>query len=78
VGELAELRRGDVRQEGGVWLLDLKPTQERAGKNDIFQRLLPLHPAVIAEGFLDYVAALPLILAARCSLASSPIRAAAA
>jgi integrase len=58
ISEIVELRRGDVRQEGGVWLLDVKPTDQRQGKNATFQRLLPLHPAVIAEGFLDYVAAL--------------------
>lgn len=59
ISELVELKRGDVRQEGGVWLLDLKPTDEREGKNATFQRLLPLHPALIAEGFLGYVAGLP-------------------
>jgi len=59
ISELVELRRGDVRQEGGIWLLDVKPTDRRQGKNATFQRLLPLHPAVIAEGFLDYVASLP-------------------
>jgi integrase len=59
ISEIVELRRGDVRQEGGVWLLDVKPTDQRQGKNATFQRLIPLHPAVIAEGFLDYVATLP-------------------
>lgn len=59
IGEIVELRRGDVRQEGGIWLLDLKPTEQREGKNATFQRLLPLHPAVVAEGFLGYVASLP-------------------
>ncbi|TCZ64457.1 hypothetical protein EXY23_07365 [Roseicella aquatilis] len=59
IGELVELRRGDVRQEAGVWLLDVKPTEQREGKNATFQRLLPLHPAVIAEGFLGYVGGLP-------------------
>lgn len=59
LGELAELRRGDVRKEAGVTILDIRPTEARAGKNDTMQRMIPLHPAVVAEGFLGYVAKLP-------------------
>jgi integrase len=59
IGELAELRRRDVRREGEVWFLDIVPTEVRAGKNATMQRMIPLHPAVLAEGFLAYVAALP-------------------
>ncbi len=58
IGEIAELRRRDVRQEAGVWILDIVPTEARAGKNPTFQRMAPLHPAVLAEGFLDYIAGL--------------------
>lgn len=59
LGELAELRRGDVRQEAGVMILYIRPTEERAGKNETMQRMIPLHPALIEEGFLGYVAELP-------------------
>ena len=59
VGEIAEMRRRDVRKDGGVWILDIRPTVQREGKNETFQRMLPLHPAVIAEGFLGYVEGLP-------------------
>lgn len=59
ISELAELRRRDVRERDGVIVLDIVPLAARAGKNDIAQRMIPLHPAVIAEGFLTYVAALP-------------------
>jgi integrase len=59
LGELAELRRGDVRKEAGVMILDIRPTEARAGKNETMQRMIPLHPALIAEGFLRYVAELP-------------------
>lgn len=58
LGELAELRRGDVREEGGVPVLDIRPHEARPGKNATMQRMIPLHPALIAEGFLDYVAKL--------------------
>lgn len=59
LGELAELRRRDVREDSGVPILDIRPTEARAGKNETMQRMIPLHPALIAEGFLRYVAELP-------------------
>ena len=59
IGELAELRRKDVREENGVSFLDIRPHEVRPGKNATMQRLIPLHPAVIDEGFPDYVATLP-------------------
>lgn len=59
IGELAELRRKDVQEEEGVSFLDIRPHEARPGKNATMQRMIPLHPAVIAEGFLAYVATLP-------------------
>jgi integrase len=59
IEEIAELRRRDIRQEGAVWIIDIKPSETRAGKTDQSQRMVPMHPAVIAEGFLGYVASLP-------------------
>ncbi|MFC7541770.1 hypothetical protein ACFQU2_22975 [Siccirubricoccus deserti] len=45
ISEIVELRRKDVRQEAGVWILDIRPTAARAGKNATFQRMLPSIPA---------------------------------
>lgn len=59
ISELVEMRRRDVREDTGVMILDIVPLAGRAGKNDIAQRKIPIHPALIAEGFLDYVAGLP-------------------
>jgi integrase len=59
ISEIVELRRKDVREEAGVWILDIVPTAARQGKNKTFQRMIPLHPAVITEGFLDYHRGLP-------------------
>jgi integrase len=59
VSEFADMRRGDVRQEGGIWIFDVRPIGVREGKTDNFQRMIPIHPAIIAEGFLDYVDGLP-------------------
>lgn len=59
IGELAELRRKDVREENGVSFLDIRPHEARPGKNATMQRMIPLHPAVLAERFLTYVTTLP-------------------
>jgi integrase len=59
IAEIAELRRGDVREEAGALIFDLVPTKTRPLKTRDAQRMLPLHPALIAEGFLEYVDALP-------------------
>jgi len=59
ISELVEMRRCDVRSEAGVMILDIVPLEKRAGKNEIAKRMIPIHPALIAEGFLDYVASLP-------------------
>ncbi|RVT91686.1 hypothetical protein EOD42_20380 [Rhodovarius crocodyli] len=59
ISELVEMKRGHVKQEAGVAILDIRPTKDREGKNATFQRMLPLHPAVLSEGFLSYVAGLP-------------------
>ncbi len=59
ISEIVEMRRCDVRQDGGVDVLIFVPLAGRKGKNPIFQRMVPIHPAVVAEGFLRYVAGLP-------------------
>jgi integrase len=59
VGEIEGLRACDVRQEGSTWIFDFHPLQGREGKNATFQRMTPIHPTLIAEGFLRYVATRP-------------------
>ncbi len=50
VEEIAKLRTEDVRQEDGVWCFDIKKAKTKAG-----ERLVPIHPRLIALGFLDHV-----------------------
>lgn len=45
--------------DGGTWVLAIAPTAARGLKTAEAQRLIPVHPALAAEGFLTYVAALP-------------------
>jgi hypothetical protein len=61
VGEIAQARKEDVtRSEGGNWVLHIHADgPSRTIKTDHSERLVPLHPALIAEGFSEYVAALP-------------------
>ena len=50
VEEIAKLRTEDVHQEDGVWCFDIKKAKTKAG-----ERLVPIHPRLIAMGFLDHV-----------------------
>ena len=54
VGEITQLRRKDVRREGGVMILHITP---EAGTVKTKQaRYAPIHPHLVEMGFLDYVA----------------------
>jgi hypothetical protein len=44
-----------MRRDKGTLVLDIKPTEDRPGKTDSAQRLLPLYPVLIREGLLAYV-----------------------
>lgn len=63
IEEVCGASKEDVRRKAGVVVLDIRA--RRVGRNDDglknseSQRMVPLHSAIIAEGFMDYVAALP-------------------
>ena len=56
LGELAHLLVADVRQESGVWCLDI--TEDGEGEKSLktagSHRLVPIHPELIRLGLLDY------------------------
>lgn len=56
IGELCQLHLSDVRQEQGIWVLDLnESTPDKRLKNDgTSVRLVPLHSGLIELGFLSY------------------------
>lgn len=67
VGEFVQLRREDVRQEGGIWFVDITPT---AGPvKDKEARRIALHPHLVEMGFVAFVQAAP---AGRLFLRPSP------
>jgi integrase len=53
--ELAGLRREDVRQVDGVWVVDIQPSEDRRLKNDTSARQVPIPTALQEEGFMDWV-----------------------
>jgi integrase len=60
VEEVAQALVADVREWDGVAYLDINAEgEEKSLKNVGSARKVPLHPALIAEGFLGYVAGLP-------------------
>jgi integrase len=52
--EIAQLRKEDVFLSDGVWCIRIT-ADAGSVKTDTSERDLPLHSAVIAKGFLDYV-----------------------
>jgi integrase len=57
--ELGGCRVQDVKQEAGIWFLDIVATPERRLKNLGSARRVVLHPRLIHEGLLEYVQTLP-------------------
>jgi integrase len=57
VGELAQLRKRDIRQHDGVWMMNLTP--EAGSVKTREARLVPIHAHVIEQGFLDELKRLP-------------------
>lgn len=50
----------DIREDRGVWYLDINADHEtKSLKNAGSARMVPLHPALIEVGFLDYIRTLP-------------------
>ncbi|HZQ01362.1 MAG TPA: DUF6538 domain-containing protein [Reyranella sp.] len=60
-GELAQLDKADVVKRSKVWCLAIRPSEDdqaedaKSVKTDTSVRVVPIHSAVIALGFLDYV-----------------------
>lgn len=51
VEEVGAAMAADIKQEEGIWFLDLR---NRTLKNEQSQRMLPLHPQIVRLGFPDY------------------------
>ena len=54
-GEVLQLTRDDILSDAGVWYFDVHEESEGRSVKNGERRHVPIHPALIAEGFLDYV-----------------------
>ncbi len=52
VGEIAALRKWDVREQDGTWMIYIE-----RGKTKNARRMIPVHPALQRLGFIEYVEA---------------------
>ena len=59
IGEILGLLKRDVKQTEGIYYLSLQKNAARTLKNAQSNRHVPIHPALVREGFLDYVDSLP-------------------
>lgn len=58
IGEVAQLWGKFVKQEGEIWYLDIRPAPDAGSiKEEVSERHVPIHPALIEEGFLEFVRA---------------------
>lgn len=57
VGEIAQLRKQDVRREGEHWVINITPEAGTVKTNEA--RDVVLHPHLIEQGFPDFVASSP-------------------
>jgi integrase len=53
-GEVLQLLGGDIRQEGDVWFIDVNESTEGKTVKTGNPRHVPIHPALITEGFVEY------------------------
>lgn len=53
VGEMAQLRKQDVRQEAGRWIITITPDAGTVKTDEA--RDVPLHEHLIEQGFIDFV-----------------------
>ncbi len=56
VGEVLQLHGADVQQDprSGVWFIDVNERSEDKSVKNAMPRHVPIHPALMAEGFLDH------------------------
>ncbi|HEV2679348.1 MAG TPA: site-specific integrase [Rhodanobacter sp.] len=53
--EFAQLIGSDVRLDDDIWFLDINDDESKQIKNEQSKRRVPIHPTLLALGFLDYV-----------------------
>ena len=57
LSEVCQLRVKDIFQQGEIWCMKFDP-EAGSLKNENSERAVPLHPAIVASGFLKFVKAI--------------------
>ncbi len=55
IREISQLRLKDIVKDGELWCFDITDEDETGTKNEPSVRRIPIHPDILALGFLDYV-----------------------
>ncbi len=55
ISELCQLATTDIQLHGDIWAISINDEDGKNLKNAAAERLIPIHPQLIALGFLDYV-----------------------
>lgn len=56
LNELCQLHLDDIRQEDGIWCIDINErTEDKHTKTDSSPRVIPIHSHILHLGFLEYV-----------------------
>jgi integrase len=53
--EICQLYVADIRKEAGVWIIDINDKGEKQLKTHNAKRIVPIHEALLAHGFTEYV-----------------------
>ena len=56
IGEIAQLRPQDIREEESVWVIDINDEEGRRLKTHAARRLVPVHPELVRLGLLELAA----------------------
>jgi integrase len=59
LGEILQLRKGDVKEEEGISYFDVNDDDGKSVKTSAGHRRIPIHPKLVASGLLKYVRKLP-------------------
>jgi integrase len=55
ISELAQLDIADIQLHGDIWSISINDEGDKSLKTSAAVRLIPIHPTLLACGFLDYV-----------------------
>jgi integrase len=54
VGEVMQMTGADIRRDGHIWFIAVNEDDPSKSVKNSQRRSVPIHPALIAEGFIDY------------------------